>query len=151
MGGVSPPETPLFGRPCPSRAGAPNLYFTAALFAEKTRRADILLRLSPSRTGAPNLYLATVLFAAETRREGISYRCFLWLRLFAAGQIAAGLRGDVFAWIFYGAYVLITVMVWAIGGKATRNVGQGIDKDQVNREAKLTRDLQRKWIWMPRD
>ena len=60
------------------------------------------------------------------------------------------LRGDVFAWILYGAYVLVTVMVWGIGGKATRNVGQGIDKDRVNKEAKLTRELQRKWFWMPR-
>ena len=37
------------------------------------------------------------------------------------------------------------------GCEVARNVGQGSDKDQVNREAKLTRDLQRKWIWMPRD
>ena len=90
----------------------------------------------------------------------MAYRIVKWVMAAAAVlypalvlllPAAAGLRGDVFAWIFYGAYVLITVMVWAIGGKATRNVGQGIDKDQVNREAKLTRDLQRKWIWMPRD
>ena len=55
---------------------------------------------------------------------------------------AAGLRGDVFAWIFYGAYVLITVMVWAIGGKATRNVGQGIDKNEVNKETKITQEVE---------
>ena len=82
---------------------------------------------------------------------GMAAAAVLYPALVLLLPAAAGLRGDVFAWIFYGAYVLITVMVWAIGGKATRNVGQGIDKDQVNREAKLTRDLQRKWIWMPRD
>ena len=75
----------------------------------------------------------------------------LYLALVLLLPAAAGLRGDVFAWMFYAAYVLVTVMVWAIGGKATRNVGQGIDKDRVNKEAKLTRELQRKWFWMPRD
>lgn len=53
-----------------------------------------------------------------------------------------GVRGDVFTWIFYGAYVLITAMVWAIGGKATRNVGQGIDKDEVNKETKITQEAE---------
>lgn len=52
------------------------------------------------------------------------------------------IRGDVFAWIFYGVYVLITAMVWAIGGKATRNVGQGIDKDEVNKETKITQEAE---------
>lgn len=52
------------------------------------------------------------------------------------------IRGDVFAWIFYGVYVLITAMVWAIGGKATRNVGQGIDKDVVNKETKITQEAE---------
>ncbi len=52
------------------------------------------------------------------------------------------IRGDVFTWIFYGAYVLITAMVWAIGGKATRNVGQGIDKDEVNKETKITQEAE---------
>ena len=61
---------------------------------------------------------------------------------------AAGLRGDVFAWFLYGAYVLITVMVWAIGGKATRTVGQGIDKDAVNKETKVTQEAEMsKWRW----
>ena len=53
------------------------------------------------------------------------------------------IRGDVFTWVFYGAYVLITAMVWAIGGKATRNVGQGIDKDEVNKEPQLTQEAER--------
>ena len=66
----------------------------------------------------------------------------------AKSTVKAGLFSSLLMALIY---VLVTVMVWAIGGKATRNVGQGIDKDQVNREAKLTRDLQRKWIWMPRD
>ena len=52
------------------------------------------------------------------------------------------IRGDAFTWIFYGAYVLITAMVWAIGGKATRNVGQGIDKDEVNKETKITQEAE---------
>ena len=52
------------------------------------------------------------------------------------------IRGDVFAWIFYGVYVLITARVWAIGGKATRNVGQGIDKDEVNKETKITQEAE---------
>ena len=52
------------------------------------------------------------------------------------------IRGDVFAWIFYGVYVLITAMVWAIGGKATRSVGQGIDKDEVNKETKITQEAE---------
>ena len=58
------------------------------------------------------------------------------------------IRGDVFTWIFYGVYVLITAMVWAIGGKATRNVGQGIDKDAVNKETKVTQEAETsKWRW----
>lgn len=52
------------------------------------------------------------------------------------------IRGDVFTWIFYGVYALITAMVWAIGGKATRNVGQGIDKDEVNKETKITQEAE---------
>ncbi len=52
------------------------------------------------------------------------------------------IRGDVFTWVFYGVYVLITAMVWAIGGKATRNVGQGIDKDEVNKETKITQEAE---------
>ena len=52
------------------------------------------------------------------------------------------IRGDGFTWVFYGAYVLITAMVWAIGGKATRNVGQGIDKDEVNKETKITQEAE---------
>ena len=62
----------------------------------------------------------------------------------------AGLRDSIIAWMFYVAYVLIAVMIWSMN-KAGKPLGKDIDKDQVNREAKLTRDLQRKWIWMPRD
>ena len=74
----------------------------------------------------------------------------LYLALVMLAPGLAGLRDNIVAWMIYAAYVLVTVMVWAIGGKATRNVGQGIDKDRVNKEAKLTRELQRKWFWMPR-
>ena len=72
----------------------------------------------------------------------------LYLALVLLLPAAAGLRGDVFAWFLYGAYVLITVMVWAIGGKATRTVGQGIDKDAVNKETKVTQEAEMsKWRW----
>ena len=81
----------------------------------------------------------------------MAYRIVKWVMAAAAVlypalvlllPATAGLRGDVFAWIFYGAYVLITVMVWAIGGKATRNVGQGIDKNEVNKETKITQEVE---------
>ena len=65
---------------------------------------------------------------------------FLLVALLVPGM--ERIRGDVFAWIFYGVYVLITAMVWAIGGKATRNVGQGIDKDEVNKETKITQEVE---------
>ncbi len=65
---------------------------------------------------------------------------FLLVALLVPGM--ERIRGDVFAWIFYGVYVLITAMVWAIGGKATRNVGQGIDKDEVNKETKITQEAE---------
>ncbi len=67
----------------------------------------------------------------------------LYLALVLLLPAAAGLRGDWFAWFLYGAYVLIPAMVWAIGSKATRTVGQGIDKDAVNKETKITQELQR--------
>ena len=81
----------------------------------------------------------------------MGYRIVKWVMAAAAGLclLAALLipgmeriRGDVFTWIFYGAYVLITAMVWAIGGKATRSVGQGIDKDEVNKETKITQEAE---------
>ncbi len=72
----------------------------------------------------------------------------LYLALVLLLPAAAGLRGDVFAWFLYGAYVLITVMVWAVGSKATRTVGQGIDKDEVNKETKITQEVEMsKWRW----
>lgn len=89
----------------------------------------------------------------------MAYRIVKWIMAAAAvlypalvllAPGLAGLRGSIVAWMFYAAYVLATVMVWSLS-KAGRPLGKDIDKDQVNREAKLTRDLQRKWIWMPRD
>ncbi len=74
----------------------------------------------------------------------------LYLALVLLVPGLAGLRGSIVAWLCYAAYVLVTVMVWSLN-KAGKPLGKDIDKDQVNREAKLTRDLQRKWIWMPRD
>ena len=79
---------------------------------------------------------------------GMAAAAALYLALVLLLPGAAGLRGDVFAWFLYGAYVLITVMVWAIGGKATRTVGQGIDKDAVNKETKVTQEAEMsKWRW----
>ena len=82
----------------------------------------------------------------------MAYRIVKWVMAAAAVlypalvlllPAAAGLRSDVFAWILYGAYVLVTVMVWGIGGKANRTVGQGIDKDEVNRETKISQEILR--------
>ena len=53
------------------------------------------------------------------------------------------LRTELWAWIFYGVFVLLTAFVWGIGGKANRTVGQGIDKDEVNKETKITQELER--------
>ena len=79
---------------------------------------------------------------------GMAAAAALYLALVLLLPGAAGLRRDVFAWFLYGAYVLITVMVWAIGGKATRTVGQGIDKDAVNKETKVTQEAEMsKWRW----
>ena len=50
----------------------------------------------------------------------------------------AGLRGSVVAWMFYAAYVLITGMIWSIGHTASKPLGENADKDQVNKETKLT-------------
>lgn len=60
----------------------------------------------------------------------------------AAASGRGGARRDVFAVPLCG-YVLVTAMVWAIGSKATRNVGQGVDKDEVNKETKITQEIQR--------
>ena len=44
--------------------------------------------------------------------------------------------------------MLLTVFVWGIGGKANRTVGQGVDKDEVNKQTKMTQELERsKWYW----
>ena len=87
----------------------------------------------------------------------MAYRIVKWVMAAAAVlypalvlllPAAAGLRSDVFAWILYGAYVLVTVMVWGIGGKANRTVGQGVDRDEVNKQTKMTQELERsKWYW----
>ena len=74
---------------------------------------------------------------------GMAAAAALYLALVLLLPGAAGLRRDVFAWFLYGAYVLVTAMVWAVGSKATRTVGQGIDKDEVNKETKITQEIQR--------
>ena len=79
---------------------------------------------------------------------GMAAAAALYLALVLLLPAAAGLRRDWFAWSLYGAYVLITAMVWAIDSKATRTVGQGIDKDAVNKETKVTQEAEMsKWRW----
>ena len=81
----------------------------------------------------------------------MAYRIVKWIMAAAAvlypalvllAPGLAALRGSIVAWMCYAAYVLVTVMVWAIGGKATRNVGQGIDKNEVNKETKITQEVE---------
>ena len=79
---------------------------------------------------------------------GMAAAAALYLALVLLLPAAAGLRRDVFAWFLYAAYVLVTAMVWAVGSKATRTVGQGIDKDEVNKETKITQEVEMsKWRW----
>ena len=60
----------------------------------------------------------------------------------------SALRTELWAWIFYGVFVLLTVFVWGIGGKANRTVGQGVDKDEANKQTKITQELEHsKWYW----
>ena len=73
---------------------------------------------------------------------GMAAAAVLYPALVLLAPGLAGLRGSIVAWMCYAAYVLVTVMVWAIGGKATRNVGQGIDKDEVNKETKITQEAE---------
>lgn len=73
---------------------------------------------------------------------GMAAAAVLYPALVLLAPGLAGLRGSIVAWMCYAAYVLVTVMVWAIGGKATRNVGQGIDKDEVNKETKITQEVE---------
>ena len=73
---------------------------------------------------------------------GMAAAAVLYPALVLLAPGLAGLRGSIVAWMCYAAYVLVTVMVWAIGGKATRNVGQGIDKNEVNKETKITQEVE---------
>lgn len=54
----------------------------------------------------------------------------------------AGLKGSALGWLVYGAYVLFTVMVWAIGHKAGKPLGEDIDRDQVNKETVITQQVE---------
>ena len=74
---------------------------------------------------------------------GMAAAAVLYPALVLLAPGLAGLRGSIVAWMCYAAYVLVTAMVWAIGSKATRTVGQGIDKDEVNKETKITQEIQR--------
>ena len=53
------------------------------------------------------------------------------------------LRGDALSWVCYGAFVLLTAFVWGIGGKANRTVGRGVDRDEVDRETRITQEVER--------
>ena len=75
----------------------------------------------------------------------------LYLALVMLVSNLAGLRGSIIAWMFYAAYVLITVVIWSIDHKASKPLGEDIDKDQVNKETKLTQEIQHNlshWSWL---
>ena len=75
----------------------------------------------------------------------------LYLALVMLVSNLAGLRGSIIAWMFYAAYVLITVVIWSIDHKASKPLGEDIDKDQVNKETKLTQEVQHNlshWSWL---
>ena len=68
-----------------------------------------------------------------------------------AGIQPGWLEGQIIAWMFYAAYVLITVVIWSIDHKASKPLGEDIDKDQVNKETKLTQEIQHNlshWSWL---
>ena len=73
---------------------------------------------------------------------GMAAAAVLYPALVLLAPGLSGLRGSIVAWMCYAAYVLVTVMVWAIGGKATRNVGQGIDKDKLREETWITQEAE---------
>ena len=54
----------------------------------------------------------------------------------------AGLKSNVLAWIVYGAYVLVTAMVWGMSSKANRTIGEGIDKDKLREETWITQEAE---------
>ena len=53
------------------------------------------------------------------------------------------LRTNLLAWILYVAFVLMTIFVWGIGGKANRTVGQGMDLREKNEDIKVTQEVLR--------
>lgn len=67
----------------------------------------------------------------------------LYLALVLLVPGLAGLKGDAFAWVIYGAYALVTLMVWGMGGKANRTVGQGVDKEKLAKDTKATQEALR--------
>lgn len=78
----------------------------------------------------------------------MSVLCVLYLPCVLLVPGLAFLRTDLLAWILYGAFVLMTVFVWGIGGKANRTVGQGMDLDKKNKEIRITQELERsKHYW----
>lgn len=53
------------------------------------------------------------------------------------------LRTNLLAWILYVAFVLMTIFVWGIDGKANRTVGQGMDLREKNEDIKVTQEVLR--------
>lgn len=90
-------------------------------------------------------------------KETVMYRVVKWTMLALSilyvpaallVPFLAFLRTDLLCWILYGAFVLMTVFVWGIGGKANRTVGQGMDLNEKNQEIKITQELERsKHYW----
>ena len=51
-----------------------------------------------------------------------------------------GLRTNFFTWFFFAVYALVTLFVWGIGSKKNRNVGEGLDPIQGNKDLYVTRE-----------
>ena len=66
----------------------------------------------------------------------------LYLALVLLVPGLAGLKSNVLAWIVYGAYVLVTAMVWGMSSKANRTIGEGIDKDKLREETWITQEAE---------
>ena len=74
---------------------------------------------------------------------GMAAAAALYLALVLLLPAAAGLRRDVFAWFLYGAYVLVTVMVWGLGGNSKRNISAGMTKEETDRSIEANKEKAR--------
>ena len=69
--------------------------------------------------------------------------CILYLPAIFLVPFLGFLRTDLLSWILYVAFVLMTVFVWGINGKANRTVGQGMDLREKNEDIKVTQEVLR--------